>query len=166
MGDVVAFEGGTSEEAARERAQDKEFDFEASIHSQIATLRELCDGQSITIAINGHILTLPYSMWLDDMEKRMLAGTATLSFDEDPELGTVARVIPLKRSVKPKKPVAKTPAMRVRLEPTPEELEARRLKRKEAKARRQADRAAKLAYIENHYGKDQAEAFALLAGWR
>jgi hypothetical protein len=29
MGDVIDFEGGPSEEAARERARDREFDFEA-----------------------------------------------------------------------------------------------------------------------------------------
>ena len=164
MGDVVNFE---SEEAARELARDKEFDFEASIRSQIATLRELCAGMCMPVAINGHILTLPYSMWIDDLEDRLLSGMAALSFDEDPDLGKVARVIPLKRSVKPKpKSAEKTTAMRVRVEPSPEELEARRIKLEEAKARRQAERAAKLDYIQRRYGKDQAEAFAALAGWR
>jgi hypothetical protein len=157
-----------SDVAARERARDREFDFEKSVRSQIAMLRELCYGMNLQVTVEGRILNLPYYMWIDDLEKRMLDGMAALSFDEDPELGKVARVIPLKRSARPKKPKpsAKTPAMRVRVEPTPEALEARRLKREEAKARRKAERAARLAYIEERYGKDQAEAFAALSGWR
>jgi hypothetical protein len=63
MGDVIDFEGGPSEEAARERAQDREFDFEASVRSQIATLRDLCEGQGITVTVDGRILTLPYKLW-------------------------------------------------------------------------------------------------------
>jgi len=163
-GDVVNL---GNEEMAREKARDREFDFEKSVRSQIAMLRELCYGMNLPVTVEGRILNLPYSMWIDDLEERMLAGMAALSLDEDPDIGKVVRVIPLKRSVKPKpKPSAKTTDMRVRVEPTPEALEAQRLKREEAKARRKAERAARLAFIEEHYGKYQAEAFAALSGWR
>jgi len=94
---------------AREKARDREFDFEKSVRSQIAMLRELCYGMNLPVTVEGRIL---------------------------------------------------------RVEPTPEALEAQRLKREEAKARRKAERAARLAFIEEHYGKYQAEAFAALSGWR
>jgi len=157
MGDVVNF---GDEDAARERARDREFDFEASIHSQIAALRELCTGQSITVAVEGHILTLPYDLWLDDLEKRLLSGAAALSFDEDPELGKVAQVIPLKRREALPKPRKhrRTREMGYGV-PSDADIAARQREREEAEL------AEKLARIEKQYGKDQAEAFALLVGW-
>jgi hypothetical protein len=157
VGDVVNF---GDEEAARERARDRKFDFEASIHSQLAALRELCKGQSITVTVEGRILTLPYSLWLDDLEKRLLSGAAALSFDEDPELGKVARVIPLKR----REALPKSRKPRRTLEfgygvPSDDYLKSLRLEREEAEL------AEKLVSIEKQYGKDQAEVFALLVGW-
>jgi hypothetical protein len=157
MGDVVNFE---DEEAARERARDRKFDFEASIHSQLAALRELCEGQSITVTVEGRILNLPYYMWIDDLEKRLLSGAAALSFDEDPDIGKVARVVPLKRREalpKPKKPKrAREFGYGV---PSDDDIAAWRREREEAEL------AEKLVSIEKQYGKDQAEVFALLVGW-
>ena len=157
MGDVVDFE---SEEAAREKARDREFDFEASIRSQLAALRGLCEGQSITVTVEGRVLTIPYKLWMDNLEKQLLAGMAALSLDDDPELGAVARVIPLKRREalpKPKKP-KRTRDIGYGV-PSDDYLKSLRREREEAAL------AVKLAYIQKHYGKDQAEVFALLVGW-
>jgi hypothetical protein len=82
MGDVIDFEGGPSEEAAREKAREKGFDAKASILSQLELLRKLCEGQSITITVDGRILTVPYKLWITDLEKRLLAGGTALSFDD------------------------------------------------------------------------------------
>jgi hypothetical protein len=165
MGDVIDFEGGPSEEAAREKAREKGFDAKASILSQLELLRKLCEGQSITITVDGRILTVPYKLWITDLEKRLLAGGTALSFDDDPESGTrTAKIITLESRPKPKK---KRPRRTLDMDiaergiPSDDDyLKSLRLEQEEAAL------SIKRDYIEKHFGKDQAEVFALLVGWR
>jgi hypothetical protein len=93
---------------------------------------------------------------------------AALHIEEDPEVGKVARIIPLKRSIKPKKPKAPETirAMLVRKTLSPEELEERRVKLEAVKAERRRVREEQLAYLRDRYGEEPAQAYAALMGWR
>jgi hypothetical protein len=105
------------------------------------------------------------SLWITDLEKRLLAGGTALSFDDDPESGTrTAKIITLESRPKPKK---KRPRRTLDMDiaergiPSDDDyLKSLRLEQEEAAL------SIKRAYIEEHFGKDQAEVFALLVGWR
>ena len=158
-----------AEEAARERFRDETIDFEQGIHDQIARLRDICDGDSLPFRHGDQILPVPFHLFVDALDKKLRSGMAALRIDEDPEEGKVAQIIPLKRSIKPKKPKSPyevIPAMPVRKTLSPEELEERRIKLEAMKAERLRIREERLAYLRDQYGESQAQAYAALLGWR
>lgn len=157
-----------AEEAARERFRDETIDFEQGIHDQIARLRDICDGDSLPFRHGNQILPVPFHLFVDALDKKLRSGMAALHIEEDPEVGKVARIIPLKRSIKPKKPKAPETirAMPVRKTLSPEELEERRVKLEAVKAERRRVREEQLAYLRDRYGEEPAQAYAALMGWR
>ena len=157
-----------AEETARERFRDETFHFEQGIHDQIASLRDICDGDSLPFRHGDQVLQVPFHLFVDALDKKLRSGLAALRIDEDPEAGKVARIIPLKRSIKPKKPKAPETirAMPVRKTLSPEELEERRIKREAMQAERQRQREEQLAYLRDRYGEEPAQAYAAMMGWR
>jgi hypothetical protein len=159
-----------AEEAARERFRDETIDFEQGIHDQIARLRDICDGDSLPFRHGDQVLPVPFHLFVDALDKKLRSGMAALRIEEDPEVGKVAQIIPLKRSIKPKKPKSPyevTPAaMPVRKALSPEEIEERRVQLEAMKAERRRQREEQLAYLEARYGDAPAQAYAALMGWR
>jgi len=174
-GDVPEMDLEKAEEAARQRYraalekfEREDFDFHQSGRQQIERLRDLCDGMgNIPYKFEGGIVFGPASVFIDAIEERLFSGLAVLNFDED-STPPLAEVIPLKRSIKPKKP--KSPetigAVPIPRELSPEEREERRIKREAAKTERIRQREAHLAFLRSEYGDDQAKAYAALMGWR
>lgn len=161
-------EAALTEEESREKARDKDFDLGKSLHETIHLLREFCADSHSRFEINGTAVFIPHSLFIDDLEKKLLAGMVTLSFEDDPEVGKVAQIITFRDSIKPKKPKSTETiwAMPVRRELSPEEREERRIKREAMKAERHRQRAKQLAFLREQYGEDQAQAYAALMGWR
>ena len=159
-----------AEEAAREKFRDETFDFEQCIRDQIASLRDICDGDSLPFRHGDQVLPVPFHLFVDALDKKLRSGMATLRIDEDPEVGKVAQIIPLKRSIKPKKPKSPyevTPAaMPVRKTLSPEELEERRVKLEAVKAERLRVREERLDFMKSRYGDGPARAYAEMMGWR
>ncbi|MBU2859438.1 hypothetical protein HF290_03115 [Acidithiobacillus ferrooxidans] len=172
---------GEAEESARqayrrrmyqdrlEQYDQEDFDFEQGIHDQIARLRDICDGDSLPFRHGDQVLPVPFHLFVDALDKKLRSGMAALRIDEDPEGGKVAQIIPLRRSIKPKKPKSPyevTPAMPVRKTLSPEELEERRIKLEAMKAERLHVREERLDFMRSRYGEEPARAYATLMGWR
>lgn len=159
-------ERAAREDAALDLFQSEAVDFERGTYDQIERLRDICDGDSLPFRHGDQVLRVPFHLFVDALAQKLLAGMSALRIEEDPEAGQVARVIPLKRSVKPKRPKAPKTTLRAELVLTPEEQEERRVQREARKAERRRQREARLAYLEARYGDAPAQAYASLMGWR
>ncbi|MHB8225076.1 AbrB/MazE/SpoVT family DNA-binding domain-containing protein [Acidithiobacillus sp.] len=163
--------GGTDTADARDAARDRDFDVRQALRDKLHALRGLCEAMQLPFRVNGTILQIPYDLFLDDLENRLLGGMASLTLEADPEEGLTAQIITFpkpKRRAKPKKPKSTETirAMPVRRELSPEEREERRIKREAMKAERLRQREDQLAFLRDQYGEDQAQAYAALMGWR
>ncbi len=167
-GDTPEMDLERAEEAARERFRDETFDFEQGIRDQIASLRDICDGDSLPFRHGDQVLPVPFHLFVDALDKKLRSGRAALRIDDDPEVGKVAQIIKLPDSIKPKKP--KSPktirAMPVRKTLSPEELEERRVQREALQAERQHRREEQLDFMRARYGEVPAQAYAEMMGWR
>lgn len=159
-------ERAAREDAAMENFYAETFSFEQQVRNQIDSLRDICDGDSLPYRYGNQVLRVPFNEFVDALEKKLMSGMAALSIDEDPEAGPVARVIPLKRSVKPKKPKSSTPTIRAERVLTPWEQEECKKKREARKAERLRQREEQLDRLRDRYGAEAAQAYADLMGWR
>lgn len=166
------------EEAARERYRAQlqideiSIDFEKKVWDQLKQLKDVCAGfrnGALPIRIDGKPLFVPYDALFDALKDRLLSGTAIMKFDDDPEVGRVAQIIQLKRSIKPEPLLPPKPEGVTLLSPesrsqiSPEEQKARRVKRATTKAERQRVFDAHVAMLRAAYGEDAAVAYALLS---
>lgn len=137
--------------------------FEADVEDQMALLYDLTTGPEDYISIldkaTNAIHTFQFSDVVEAITRKINSGTAKLRVTDD----HVAEIIPLKKSIKPKRPRSpqKSGAMLVRKELTKAEqqcaAEAKIFKQiakagLQLKARRR--RAEELAYLRERYGED------------
>lgn len=162
---IVSFEEKQkASEKARLVYEEDMGEFELHINDQMSWIFELCGpDELLPLKHNGNILLVPFRDFADAIEKRLQSGMAVVRVVDH-----VAEVIPLKKSVKPKKP--KNPDERVLAMPvrqtTPEELAARRAELAASREKLRRNREERLAHLREHYGEEAAQAFQALAGWK
>lgn len=137
-------------------------EFESVVADQMALLYELVTGPDDYISIldkaTDSIHTFQFSDVAEAITRKINSGTAKLRVTDD----RVAEIIPLEKSIKPKRPKSpkKSGAMRVRKEPTQAEKQCAAEERIfkqiaeagfQLKARKR--RAAELAYLRERYGE-------------
>lgn len=155
---IHAMESMQQGELNFKRADDE---FRFSVTEQLTFLKELCNqGNALPIKLEGQTIMVPFSEFYEAIADKLKKGKVIVR-----KADGAAEVVPLKKSIKPKKPKKpSTGAMPVRMECTPEQEAAYQAEKARKRVEKQQRLAAELQYLLERYGEEASRAYQAIVG--